>query len=271
MKHSSSKNPDKQIEQKRMIINSHLAYLNLATAAVDKIKASLIGIITDDILIDLRLEKLAKFIGYAEHQINLINRRVVNGETIPHHEKVFSIFQEHTEWISKGKAGKPVEFGLRICIVKDQFGLILHHRVMQNETDDKVAVPLIEKTLEYFPNLKSCSFDKGFHSPYNQEKLAELLNDVYLPRKGKLSAINKAIEDSPTFKAARCKHSAVESSINALENHGLDRCPDHGLHGFKRYIGLGILARNLQIIGNVIQQKEFKKEQRRLQKIKMAA
>jgi len=45
-------------------------------------------------------------------------------------------------------------------------------------------------------------------------------------------AINKEIENSEAFKAARRKHSAVESSINALENHGLDRCPDHGIKGF---------------------------------------
>ena len=61
---------------------------------------------------------------------------------------------------------------------------------------------------------------------------------------------------------ARRKHSAVESSINALVNHGLDRCPDHGLDGFKRYVGLAVLARNIQILGHNIQQKENKKQQR---------
>ncbi|MDB4304027.1 ISNCY family transposase, partial [Desulfosarcina sp.] len=114
--------------------------------------------------------------------------------------------------------------------------------------------------------LNSCSFDKGFHSPDNQEDLAELLDRVYLPRKGRLSAINKAIEQSAEFKQARRKHSSVESSISALENHGLDRCRDHGLEGFKRYVELGIIARNIQIIGHALQQKELKKEQRQRKK-----
>jgi len=85
---------------------------------------------------------------------------------------------------------------------------------------------------------------------------------VILSRKGKLSAINKEIENSEEFKEARRKHSAVESSINALENHGLDRCPDHGLKGLKRYVALAVLARNIQIIGHIHQQKELKRQQR---------
>ncbi len=57
-------------------------------------------------------------------------------------------------------------------------------------------------------------------------------------------------------------HSAVESSTNALENHGLDRCKDHGLHGFKRYVGLAVVARNMQIIGHIIRQRELARLQR---------
>ena len=96
----------------------------------------------------------------------------------------------------------------------------------------------------------------------NQEKLRDLLDRVVLPRKGKLSAINKEIENSEDFREVRRKHSAVESSINALENHGLDRCRDHGIKGFKRYVGLAVLARNIQIIGHVLQQKKLKQVQR---------
>ena len=194
---------------------------------------------------------------------------MVNGETIPHHEKVFSIFEEHTEWISKGKAGVPVELGLNVCIVKDQFGFILHHRVMENETDDKVAVPIIVETLERFPALTQCSFDKGFHSPENQKLLAEYLKKVILPRKGKLSAVRKEIENSEDFKKARRKHSAVESSINALENSGLDRCPDHGIEGLKRYVCLSILSRNLQTVGHIVQQRMLENAKRK--KVKIAA
>ncbi len=72
-----------------------------------------------------------------------------------------------------------------------------------------------------------------------------------------LRRIHKEIENSEEFREARRKHSAVESSINALENHGLDRCRDYGLHGFKRYVGLAVLARNIQVIGHILREKEL--------------
>jgi transposase, IS5 family len=74
--------------------------------------------------------------------------------------------------------------------------------------------------------------------------------------KGRLSAESKAIEHAEDFLQTRRRHSAVESAINALENNGLDRCPDHGLYGFKRYVSLAVLARNIQILGAKVQRKE---------------
>jgi len=118
---------------------------------------------------------------------------------------------------------------------------------MRNEKDDKVAVWIIKETMERFVDLSSCSFDKGFHSPSNQEELAKILDKVILPRKGKLSAINQEIENPEEFIQARRKHSAVEPSIGAFKNHGLERCIDHGLHGFKRYVGMAVVARNIQM------------------------
>ncbi len=258
LKSSTSKNDEKKLKREKLIIKAHLAYLELAMSLIDRAKESIFSISSSGFVVQIRIEEIMKYIAHGERQIDQIRRRVVEGETIEHNEKVFSIFEEHTEWINKGKAGVSQELGLKVCIVKDQFGFILHHRVMQKETDDQIAVPIIIETKERFKELNSCSFDKGFHSPENQKELSEILNKVILPRKGKLSAINKEIENSEEFKQARHKHTAVESSINALENHGLDRCRDHGLDGFKRYVGLAILARNVQILGHILQQKQLK-------------
>ena len=144
-------------------------------------------------------------------------------------------------------------------MLKDQYGFILHHHVLEQQTDDQLAVVMVQETKDRFENLVGCSFDKGFYSPENRKQLAEILDYVVLPKKGRLSAKDKEIEQSEEFVESRRKHSAVESCINALENHGLDRCLDHGLHGFKRYVALSVLARNIQILGHLIQQKELKK------------
>jgi hypothetical protein len=148
----------------------------------------------------------------AERQIEQIHRRVIMGEEIPHHEKVFSIFEEHTEWIVKGKAGCPQELGLRVCMVESRQGFILHYQVMQQQTDDQVTVSIIAETKEQYPELAGCSFDKGFHSQSNQERLKELLDRITMPKKGKLSAADKVREYDPTFQDTKRQHSAVESA-----------------------------------------------------------
>ena len=87
--------------------------------------------------IQTELSKIQHFIEPAERQIDQINRRVIKGEQIPHDEKVFSLFEEYTFCASKGKAGVPVELGLKVCVLSDPIGFILHHQVMQ--TDEKMA------------------------------------------------------------------------------------------------------------------------------------
>jgi IS5 family transposase len=208
------------------------------------------------------VEQIDSFCGHGRTLIAQIERRCFNNETIPHEEKIFSLFEPHTEWISKGKAGISQELGLRVAIVQSTQGFVLHHCVMQHETDDQVAVPIIKDTKARFKSLRCCSFDKGFHSPDNQEKLAALLDLCILPRKGKLDSTQRAHESAPQFRQLRRTHAAVESAINALNNHALDRVPDYGLDGFKRYVGLAIVARNIQLLGRILQAKELESLQR---------
>ena len=207
-------------------------------------------------------EEIEFFHAHAERQIDQIHRRVIDDEVIPHGEKVFSLFEEHTEWIVKGKAGVPVELGLRVCVLEDQMGFILHHKVMQQQTDDKITVDMIREAQARYPLLHACSFDKGFYTPDNRERLELLLEQVTLPKKGKWSEADRARESEEEFIAARKQHSAVESAINAMQVHGLDRCPDHGIKGFERYVALSVLGRNLIKIGAVLQQRERDQLQR---------
>jgi hypothetical protein len=266
LRRSTSKDEAKKQKRDQFIIDKHQNYIDVCQGFVIRAKETIrilreLGILS--MSQELRLISIEEYIGHAERQIDQIHRRVVFDEKIPHKEKVFSIFEPHTEWISKGKAGVAQELGLAVCVHKDQFGFILHHRVMQQHTDDKVAVVMVRETKDRYENLVGCSFDRGFYSPENKSQLAEILDYVVLPKKGRLSVKDKEIEQSEEFNESRRKHSAVESSINALENHGLDRCLNHGLHGFERYVALSVLARNIQILGHLLQQKELKKQKRR--------
>ena len=252
-----------------MINKKHQEYIDLLYSYVNRIILT-IKTIRDmgvEANVELELQKIEEYIVDVKRQNDQIKRRVLNDETIPHEEKVFSIFERETEWINKGKAGVPAELGLRVCVLEEQHGFILHHMVMEHITDEKVALPMVQEAKRRFPNLTSCSFDKGFYTPENRIKLGVIIEGVIMPKKGKLTGKDLEIETSEEFIKEKAKHSTVESAINALENHGLDRCPDHGIEGFKRYVALAILGRNVQILGHIIQQKELKTERRR-QKVK---
>lgn len=269
MKRSSAKTQDQKKKHDVLIAESHQKYIDVSQRYLNKAYITLEALeklgLTD--IQDLALTlSIRHFINHAVRQIDQINRRVILGEIIPHHEKVFSLFQPHTEWVMKGKAGVPVELGVKVCVIEDQYQFILNHKVMEQQTDDQVAILMIDETKKRFPDLSSCSFDKGFHSPENQKELSKKLDVVALKRKGKLSQQARAIEESEEFRKAHYKHSAVESAINALEVHGLDMCPDHGIYGFKRYVALAIVARNIQRLGAIIRQQEQKREKRKRKK-----
>ena len=262
LKRSKAKKKEKVEEKEKMIVKAHREYTDSAEAYLEKAQGTLEFLLATNRLNVITYDTIKYYIRHAVRQIDQIRRRVLEGEKIPHTEKVFSIFEEHTEWIAKGKAGVPQELGLKVCVVEDQFGFFLNHQVMRKTTDDKVVVPFMRETKERFPDLISCSFDKGFYSPTNRSQLAQMLDLVVLPKKGRRSEEEKAFESSDEFVRQRRKHSAVESGINALENHGLDRCLDHGLRGFERYVALAVVSRNIQILGTIL----WKRKLRRLQR-----
>lgn len=271
LKHSTSKDKSKQQQKEQEIKDAHRAYLDLVEGYLTRADHTQQQVSTCDLLSVARLSVLNDFMEHARRQIDQIDRRVLQGERIPHNEKVFSLFQPHTEWISKGKAGVPVELGLRVCIMEDRDRFILNHRVMVKSTDDQVAFAMVGETKQKFPTLRAVSMDKGFHSPANQVVLKSRLECVVLPKKGRLSQADKARESEPEFVDLRKQHSAVESAINALEVHGLDKCPDHGLKGFKRYIAMAVVARNIQRLGAVLRQQEQEAAQRKRGPYKKAA
>ncbi len=183
--------------------------------------------------------------------IDLVNRRMLEDETIPHEEKIFSLFEPHTEWINKGKLHPPVELGHKILITTDQYQLVIDYKVMEKSTDSRETLPMAKRLFEIYGKdaFASMSFDKGFTRAADREELEQNVPLVVMPKKGKLSLKDKERESTRQFVQFKNRHSAIESDINSLEHHGLNRCRDKGLNGFKRSVGFGILAYNLHRIG----------------------
>lgn len=255
LKHSSSKDEAKRQAKQAATREAHRVYLEQAQYYLARAQGTRERL-AELVLFKGLLGELDGFMAHAARQIDQVCRRVLQGQSIAHEEKVFSLFQPHTEWISKGKAGVPVELGLRTCIVEDQHRFILHHQVMEKITDDAIAVPIVEQTKSRFATVRSISMDKGFHSAANRTRLEAIVDVVVMPRKGRLTAVDRTTESEPEFVALRHQHSAVESAINALESHGLDVCPDHGIVGFKRYVAIAVLARNIQRLGALLREQE---------------
>lgn len=97
--------------------------------------------------------------------------------------------------------------------------------------------------------IRSLSFDKGFTREEDRQLLELYIPEGIMPKRGKRNAAEEAREGGRSFQRRRGKHHAVESAINCLEHHGLNRCPDKGYNGYKRYVGFGVLAYNLHKIG----------------------
>jgi hypothetical protein len=224
----------------------------------------------------LALADLKRYKDYAEKMIDLTERRLLQDEIIPAGEKIYSIFEPHTEWISKGKLNKKVELGHLLLITTDQYQFIVDYKVMENEKDPVQIPSLIARLKKKFKDRKiySQSVDKGFYSKDNFAALLKSgVQEVIMPKKGKLNKDEKQREGSKEFKKLRYAHSAIESNINMLEHHGLNRCADKGWHGYKRYVGLSVLAYNLHILGNclIAQAKEEKRLKKQAGQYRQAA
>ncbi len=270
LKHSTSQDEEKKRNRAELIKKEHTTYIELAEQWIQRSEQTIeqlkINGCDDD-----EMARLEQYLSYARLLMDQTYRRVILGEVIAHNEKIFSIFEPHTEWVCKGKAGVPVELGLRVCIMEDQHQFILHSKVMEKLTDDKIAVEMVTATKKRFPNLICVSFDKGYHSRENQQQLKEHLERVILPKKGRLSEADRLREGSDEFRRLRHKHSGVESAINGLEHGGLDVCPDHGIMGFKRYVSLAVVSRNIKRLGSILYKQAEEKERRKRGHYKIAA
>jgi IS5 family transposase len=253
-------------DKESRLLKAATDYLAKANLFLDKLKKEKQNLPLND-LQDLNLHiQLDYYQSMLIKHIDLVERRIIKGESIPHQEKIFSIFETFTEWITKGKQNPSVELGKNFQVTSDQFNLIVYYKVMENEVDKTTVIALADRLLNKF-KIDSWSFDKGFYSKINKDILELYINQLVMPKKGKLNQVEKAQEHERKFKKIRNQHSAIESNINGLEHRGLDRCPDKGYAHFKRYLGLGVCAYNLHRIGaqlfKIEKEKEKEKELKR--------
>jgi len=224
------------------------AYLKKAAALSKKVGEVLISYTASNSFQIIWIEELRYFYDMLNKHTDLLNRRLIKGETIPHQEKVFSVFQPYVEFIKKGKLRPNVEIGKKLAITTDQYHLIVDWQVSEDQTDNQLTLPIARRVSAKY-KVTSLSVDRGFSDQEDKKELSSFIEQVIMPKKGKRNQSEKALEEAPGFRKLKNKHNAIESNINELEHRGLNRCPDRTEKNFHRYVGLAVTAYNLHKIG----------------------
>jgi transposase, IS5 family len=201
-------------------------------------------------------EILETFIPRAEQVVSQAMRRVFQGEKVPAGEKIVSLFEPHTDIIRRNKARKPTEYGHKVWLDEVDGGIVTRWQVLEgNPNDEQQWLPSLEHHIECFgrpPNQMSA--DRGVHSPQNEQIAQQRgVKRVILPQPGRKSEARQRHEKQRWFQQGRRWHAGVEGRISVLKRRNeLDRCRDHGLQGFDRWIGWGVIAGNLLVIGRKV-------------------
>jgi len=198
-------------------------------------------------------QTLSTFVPRARQVIEQTTRRVLQREQVPASEKIVSLFEAHTDIIRRGKEAHPVEYGHKVWLNEVEGGLVSHYRILDgNPSDEQQWKPSLKAHLATFqqPPVQA-SADRALSSELN-EKLAQDLGvqHVILPKRGYRSKARLKHEHQAWFVKGRKWHAGVEGRISVLKRaHGLGRCLTHGFSGFQSWVGWGVIAGNLAVLG----------------------
>ena len=197
-------------------------------------------------------ELLAHYIPIAERIISQAEQRVCHGIVVAADEKVYSLFEEHTELLKRGKAGKPVEFGHKVLIAQTGEKFIHHYQVFPKRQEDK---ELLEPTLKAHKQLFGTgpdvlATDKGFYENMKQIiKLEKNIVTVSICKKGRRSQQEYERESTEQFKDGQRFRAGCEGSISVLKRvFKLGRCLFKGFKNYAASVGCGIFCHNLVLL-----------------------
>jgi len=214
-----------------------------------------------DALKDIAIQDLR---GQIEHHcglslqvINQARRRVLEKESVPNEQKIYSIFEPHTDLIIRGKVQKPVEFGHKVFLAESARGLITQYRVLKgNPTDEAQVKPSLKGHTKMFgdaPELYSA--DRGF---FSQDSVKDCDDAgvvlVCIPQRGgKKTPERELYEKAPAFKKGQRFRAGIEGRISVLfRGRGMKRCLAEGRERFELLVGAAVLANNLLVIARLL-------------------
>jgi transposase, IS5 family len=221
-----------------------------------------------DRLADQQIRELRKqidhYCGLGDRVIGQARRRVLEGEQVPDAEKIYSIFEPHTDLIKRGKVQTPLEFGHKVFLAESAQGLITQYEVLQgNPPDEQHVEPSLERHKETFGHAPELyGSDRGFFSENNVKSCRKGgVKVVCIPQRGgKKTAKRNAYERSPDFKKGQRFRAGIEGRISVLfRGRGMKRCLADGYQHFELYVGAAVLANNLMRIAALLTKRSSRK------------
>jgi IS5 family transposase len=189
-----------------------------------------------------------------EQVIVQTERRVLRGESVPAAEKVVSLVEPHTQIICRGKAPPhDTEFGHKVDYAEVDGGLIIAWQVIAtgNPPDESWLLPALREHQRLFHHAPHVlAGDRGFFSPDNKRQARQMgVKQFAIPQTGHLTTQERQREEQPWFKKGQRFRNGIEGRISVVRRTvQLTCCPNHGLDGFERWIGWGIIVANLVVI-----------------------
>jgi IS5 family transposase len=221
-----------------------------------------------DMLADMAIAEIHKEIerhcGLGSRVIDQARRRVLHGEQVPNAEKVYSIFESHTDLIKRGKVQTPIEFGHKVFLAESAQGLITQYEVLKGNPSDEVhVVSSLQRHKQAFgraPELYGS--DRGFFSEQNVTLCTRHgVKVVCIPQRGgKKTPEREACEKSSEFKQGQRFRAGIEGRISVLfRGRGMKRCLAEGAERFELWIAAAVLANNLMNIAALLTRRTSRK------------
>jgi IS5 family transposase len=202
-------------------------------------------------------DEITHYCALGARVIGQARRRVLDGEQVPTSEKIYSIFEPHSDLIKRGKVRTPVEFGHKVFLAESAKGLITQYDVLKGNPVDEVHVaPSLKRhrrTFRRSPALYGA--DRGFFSENNLVVCVRGgVATVSIPQRGGCKTPQRrAYERSPAFKQGQRFRAGIEGRISVLmRGRGMKRCRAEGAERFALFVGAAVLANNLMIVGELL-------------------
>jgi IS5 family transposase len=217
-----------------------------------------------DLVIAETRKEIAHFCGLGSRVIDQARRRVLGGEQVPNAEKIYSIFEPHTDLIKRGKVQTPIEFGHKVFLAESAQGLITQYEVVNgNPNDEQHVVPSLERHKRAFGHAPELyGSDRGFFSEQNVTSCKhDGVKVVCIPQRGGTKAPEReTYEKSSEFKDGQRFRAGIEGRISVLfRGRGMKRCLAEGRERFELWVAAAVLANNLMKIATLLTHRSSRK------------